>query len=105
MARRTVRCPCGGEFPIPEVTPSLLHCPYCGEPVRYRAAGDPGGSFKVREDIKEPIKPVAPGNPWYPLYLLGGGGLILAIALLGLVFLFSDREVCLLYTSDAADER
>lgn len=93
MSRRIVRCPCGGEFPIPEVTPSLLHCPYCGEPVRYRAAGDPGGSFKVREEIKEPLKPVSPGNPWYPLYLLGGGGLVLAAALIGLVFLFSDREV------------
>src|SRR5689334_23426044 len=92
MARRTVNCPCGGEFPIPEVTPSLLHCPYCGEPVRYRAAGDPGGSFKVREDIREPIKPVTGGLPYFPLILLGGGGLVVALALVGLVFLFSDRE-------------
>src|SRR5262245_7351023 len=92
MARRTVHCPCGGEFPIPEVTPSLLHCPFCGEPVRYHAAGDEPAPMKVREDIREPIKPLPPANPYYPLYLLGGGGLVLAAALIGLVFLFSDRE-------------
>jgi hypothetical protein len=92
MARRTVHCPCGGDFAIPEVPPSLLHCPYCGEPVRYRAAGDPGGSFKVREEIQEPLKPVAPGNPWYPLYILGGAGILVAAGLVALIVVFSDRE-------------
>ena len=92
MSRRTINCPCGGEFAIPEVSPSLLHCPYCGEPVRYRSAGDAGGPVKVKEDIREPIRPPAPTNPYYPLVLLGGGGLVLAVALVGLVIHFSDRE-------------
>lgn len=91
MARKTVRCGCGADFPIPEVPPSILHCPKCGEAMRFKR-GDGDAGAKVREDIREPIKPLKPANPYYPLILLGVGGLVVAGGLVGLIVYFSGRE-------------
>lgn len=86
MARRSMQCSCGATFIIPEIPPSVLHCPSCGDVVRMQK-GD-GGAVPVREDIREPIRPPAPLKPYYPLILLGAGGLTLAGGLIGLVLYF-----------------
>jgi hypothetical protein len=91
MARRTVRCSCGADFPIPEIQPSLLHCPRCGEPVRFKAPE--GGAIQVREDIREQIRPLPPRNPYYPLIILCAVGVLITGGLVSLVILFSGREV------------
>jgi hypothetical protein len=51
-----------------------------------------GGANQVREDIREPIKPLPPRNPYYPLILLGSAGLMIAAGLVILVVYFSTRE-------------
>src|SRR6185295_9441802 len=91
MGRRSVHCPCGADFLIPEVPPSRLHCPKCGDPVKFSV--DDAGSTRVREDIRErPIKPLPPRNPYYPLILLGAGGLVIAGGLVGLIIHFTSRK-------------
>lgn len=90
MARRSIQCSCGADFFIPEVAPSRLHCPKCGEPVSV-GRGD-AGPVTVREDIREPVKPLPPSNPWYPLYILGGAGVLLAGALVVLIIHFTGPD-------------
>jgi hypothetical protein len=91
MARRSVQCSCGADFFVPEVPPSTLHCPRCGDPVRLQK-GD-GGANRVREELREPVQPLPPRKPYYPLILLASGGLMVAAGLVILVVLFSTREV------------
>jgi hypothetical protein len=93
MARRSIRCSCGADFIIPEVPPSLVHCPRCGEAIRLSAPGGGGSGNKVREDIREPIKPYKPGSPYFPLVLLVGAGVVIAGALITLIVAFSGTEV------------
>ncbi|HLY09969.1 MAG TPA: hypothetical protein VKW04_11750 [Planctomycetota bacterium] len=85
MARRTALCGCGAEFPIPEIPPSLLHCPRCGHRMTF---GSPDRSaVTVREDIREPLRPLPPPQPWFPLVLLGGAGLAIAASLIaGMIY-------------------
>lgn len=54
---------------------------------------DDAGSTKVREDIRDrPIKPLPPSNPYYPLVLLGGAGLLLAGGLVALIVHFTTPD-------------
>src|SRR5436190_22591006 len=93
MARKSVHCSCGADFPVPEVSPSVLHCPKCGEAVLFKSV-DADGSIQVREDIRErPIKPLPVRNPYYPLILLVATGLLISAGLVGLIVYFSHREV------------
>src|SRR5262245_41574803 len=92
MARRSIQCSCGAEFIIPEVPPSLVHCLKCGEPIRL-SPGSGVGADKLREDIREPIKPLAPRSPYFPLVLLVGAGVAIAAALITLIVVFSGSEV------------
>lgn len=88
MARRSVICPCGAEFLVPEMPPALLHCPRCGDPVRFHAPA-PEPVAPVRHDLQEPRRPLGARNPYYPLYLLGLSGLVVTVALVVLVARFS----------------
>lgn len=51
-----------------------------------------GGPVKVREDIREPIRPLPPDNPYYPLVLLLGCGVLLAGVLVGGIVYFTRHE-------------
>ncbi|HVR84793.1 MAG TPA: hypothetical protein VMU54_10820 [Planctomycetota bacterium] len=90
MGQRSVRCGCGAEFPIPELPPSQLHCPRCGDRISFGAPD--GGPLKVREDIREPIRPLPPRRPYYPLILLGATGVLLAGGLVGTIVYFVRHE-------------
>ncbi|MBV8881945.1 MAG: hypothetical protein JO332_18455 [Planctomycetaceae bacterium] len=99
MAQRTVRCGCGADFPIPAIPPATLHCPRCGERLTFASAA--GGAVRVREDVREPVRPLPPRNPYYPLVLLCGAGLLIAAGLVALTIHYSVKERSL---SPIADE-
>lgn len=81
------RCGCGTEIPIPEIPPSVLHCPRCGDRLTF---GSPdAGPVQVREEIREPIRPLPPSRPYYPLVLLAAAGVAIAAALVGGMVYFS----------------
>jgi len=50
-----------------------------------------GGKDRVREDIRDPIRPLPPANPYYPLVLLVGSGVLLAGVLVGTVVYFTSH--------------
>ena len=90
MGNRSVQCACGAEIPLPELPPSVLHCPRCGDRISFGGAG--GGPVQVREDIREPIRPLPPRRPYYPLLLLGLAGVFLSGGLIGAIVTFARRE-------------
>jgi len=90
MGHRSVQCACGAEIPLPELPPSVLHCPRCGDRLSFGGPG--GGPVQVREDIREPIRPLPPRRPYYPLVLLGIAGVFLSGGLIGAIVYFARRE-------------
>src|SRR5436190_5957650 len=93
MGRKSVQCPCGAEFPLPEIIPKALHCPKCGESPRFSSV-DADGRVSVREDIREgSIPPLPVRKPYYPLLLLASAGLLIAVGLVSWIVLSSRRQV------------
>jgi hypothetical protein len=90
MGQRSARCGCGAEFQIPELPPSVLHCPRCGG--RISLGAPDAGPLKVREDIREPIRPLPPRSPYYPLLLLVATGFLMAGGLVGAILYFTRHE-------------
>jgi hypothetical protein len=90
MGQRSVQCGCGAQFPLPELPPSVVHCPRCGDRISFGAPGE--GSLKVREDIRESIRPLPPSQPYYPLVLLLSAGVLLAGVLIGGLVYFTRHE-------------
>jgi len=90
MGQRSVQCGCGAAFPIPGIAPSVVHCPRCGARISFGAPDS--GPVQVREDIREPIRPLPPENPYYPLILLLAGGLLLAGILVAGIVYFAQYE-------------
>jgi hypothetical protein len=89
MARRVAHCDCGADLPLPEVPPSVLHCPRCGSRLTF---GSPdAGPVHVREDIREPIRPLPPSKPYYPLILLAAAGVLIAAGLVVGMIYFARR--------------
>jgi len=89
MAQRTIVCACGGQFQVPPSMPAFLHCPKCGN--RVNLVATEAGAVKVREDIREQIRPLPPSRPWYPLILLVAAGLLLIVSLIALMARFTER--------------
>jgi len=54
--------------------------------------GSPGGGqVQVREDIREPIRPLPPSRPYYPLILLVAAGALLTVGLIAAMIHFTRR--------------
>jgi len=54
--------------------------------------GSPGGGpVQVREDIREPVRPLPPSRPYYPLVLLAAAGALLAGGLIAAMTHFTRR--------------
>jgi hypothetical protein len=49
------------------------------------------GPVQVREDLREPIRPLPPSRPYFPLILLAAVGLLVAGGLVGATFYFTRR--------------
>lgn len=54
--------------------------------------GSPGGgAVPVREDIREPIRPLPPSRPYFPLILLAAAGALVAVGLIAAMIHFTRR--------------
>jgi hypothetical protein len=70
----------------------MIHCPRCGDRLTFGAPET--GPVQVREDIREPILPLPPFNPYYPLVLLAAAGLVIAGGLVaGMIYFTRNPRV------------
>jgi hypothetical protein len=93
MARKSVQCPCGTEFAVPEILPKLLHCPKCGDPVVFSSV-DADGHVRAGEDLRDrPIPPRPIRNPYRRLVLLAAAGFLMAVGLVVLIIQVHRRTV------------
>ena len=92
MGRKSVLCPCGAEFPLPEIRVRDLHCPKCGEAIWFRT-GDTDGRLPGNEEIRKRPPSDAPlRNLFYRRVLPALAGVLIAGTLLTRIVSSSSRK-------------